>query len=165
MKDVVYRTTDTGDVKGKVGGEWSASRPSRFTPGERAPGTHWIGGWVDPRAGLEDVEERKFLIQPGLELQLLGCPSSSQSLYRIRYPGVTGRNRNVCRCCYGCSCTSPPNYKCLHIQANDVTAILFCVYQMWITDKLFKQIFCTLKCVHIFWTHLYKAYAVSANKR
>jgi hypothetical protein len=39
-----------------VGDEWSASRPGRFTPGERAPGTHWIGGWVDPRAGLDDVE-------------------------------------------------------------------------------------------------------------
>jgi len=26
------------------GGEWSASRPGRFTPMERAPGTHWIGG-------------------------------------------------------------------------------------------------------------------------
>jgi hypothetical protein len=31
-----------------VGGEWSASRPGRFTPGERAPGTHWIGGWMTP---------------------------------------------------------------------------------------------------------------------
>jgi hypothetical protein len=25
------------------GGEWSASRPARFTPRERAPGTHRIG--------------------------------------------------------------------------------------------------------------------------
>jgi hypothetical protein len=40
-----------------VGGEWSASRPGRFTPGERAPGTHRIGGWVGPRTGLEDVEK------------------------------------------------------------------------------------------------------------
>jgi hypothetical protein len=40
-----------------VGGEWSASRPGRFTPGERAPGTHWIGGWVGPSAGLDDVEK------------------------------------------------------------------------------------------------------------
>jgi hypothetical protein len=31
-----------------VGGEWSASRPGSFTPEERAPGTHYIGGWVDP---------------------------------------------------------------------------------------------------------------------
>jgi hypothetical protein len=40
-----------------VGGEWSASRPARFTPRERTPGTHCIGGWVDPRAGLDDVEK------------------------------------------------------------------------------------------------------------
>jgi len=26
------------------GGEWSASRPGRFTPTERAPVTHWILG-------------------------------------------------------------------------------------------------------------------------
>jgi len=25
---------------------WSASHPGRFTPKERAPGTHWLGGWV-----------------------------------------------------------------------------------------------------------------------
>jgi hypothetical protein len=41
-----------------VGGECSASRPDHFTPGERTPGTQWIGSWVDPRAGLDDVEKR-----------------------------------------------------------------------------------------------------------
>jgi len=30
------------------GGEWSASRPGRFTPMESDPGTHWIGGWMGP---------------------------------------------------------------------------------------------------------------------
>jgi hypothetical protein len=40
-----------------VGGELSASGPGRFTPGERASGTHWIGGWVDPRAGLDHMEK------------------------------------------------------------------------------------------------------------
>jgi hypothetical protein len=39
-----------------------------FTPGERAPGTHWIGGWVGPRASLDDVERRKIFPLPGLEL-------------------------------------------------------------------------------------------------
>jgi hypothetical protein len=51
-----------------VGGEWSASRPGRFPPGGRASGTHWIGGWVGPSTGLDDVEMRKFLTLPGLEL-------------------------------------------------------------------------------------------------
>jgi hypothetical protein len=31
-----------------VGGEWSALRPGRFTPGKELPGTH-IGGWIGPR--------------------------------------------------------------------------------------------------------------------
>jgi len=26
----------------------TAPRPGRFTPGEGAPCTHWIGGWVGP---------------------------------------------------------------------------------------------------------------------
>jgi hypothetical protein len=50
-----------------VGDEWPVSRPGRFTPEERAPGTHWIGGWVGPRAGLDEVEKRKFLTLQGLE--------------------------------------------------------------------------------------------------
>jgi hypothetical protein len=70
-----------------VGGEYSASRPGRFTPGERAPGTHWIGGWVGPRAGLDDMEKWKFFPPPGLELQTLGRPAHSQLLYRLHYPG------------------------------------------------------------------------------
>jgi hypothetical protein len=51
-----------------AGGEWSASCASRFTPGKRASGTHWIGGWVNPRAGLDNVEKRKFLTLPVLKL-------------------------------------------------------------------------------------------------
>jgi hypothetical protein len=51
-----------------IGGEWSASRPGRFSSGERAPGTHWKGGWADPIAGL-DALERKFLTLPRLELR------------------------------------------------------------------------------------------------
>jgi hypothetical protein len=42
------------------GGEWSASHPGRFTPRERALGTHWIGGWVGPRAVLDAVVKRKI---------------------------------------------------------------------------------------------------------
>jgi hypothetical protein len=46
-----------------------ASRPCRFPPEERGSGIHSIGGWVDPRAYLDDVEKRKFLTRPGLELR------------------------------------------------------------------------------------------------
>jgi hypothetical protein len=40
-----------------VEGEWLASLFGRFTPGETAPDTRWIGGWVGPRAGLDDLEK------------------------------------------------------------------------------------------------------------
>jgi hypothetical protein len=64
-----------------AGGVWSASRPDSFTPAERAPGTHWIGSWVDPRAGPDVLGKRKFLTLPGLELRPLG-----HLPYRLRYP-------------------------------------------------------------------------------
>jgi hypothetical protein len=41
-------------------------------PGKEPPGTRWIGSWVGPRSGLDDVEKRKYLILPGLELRPLG---------------------------------------------------------------------------------------------
>jgi hypothetical protein len=67
-------------------GEWPSSHPGHFTSGERAPGIHWIGGWVDPRAGLDDVKKRKFSNLTGLKLRPLGNPARSQSIYRLRYP-------------------------------------------------------------------------------
>jgi hypothetical protein len=48
------------------GGEWSASCPGRFIPGEIAPGTHWID-WVGPRASLDAVE--KVLLLLGIKPQ------------------------------------------------------------------------------------------------
>jgi hypothetical protein len=56
-------------------------------PREKASVTHWIGGWVGPRTDLQDVEKGKIVPLPGLELQPLGCPARSQSLYWLRYPG------------------------------------------------------------------------------
>jgi hypothetical protein len=44
------------------GGEWSASRPGRFTYGVRDPGTHCRGGWVESRAGVDAVAKREILI-------------------------------------------------------------------------------------------------------
>jgi hypothetical protein len=55
-----------------TGGEWSASRPGCFIPG-----THWIGWWVGPGAGLDDAEKVKFLTLPDLELRPLGRPARS----------------------------------------------------------------------------------------
>jgi hypothetical protein len=53
-----------------AGDEWSASRPGSFTPC-----THWIGGWVNPKAGLDDLKKRTFWTLPRLELRPLGRPA------------------------------------------------------------------------------------------
>jgi hypothetical protein len=74
-----------------VGGEGSASRPCRFTPGKRAPGTRRIGGWVGSRTGLDDMEKRIFLSLRGLEIRPLGRLARSQSLSRLskNYNSIT----------------------------------------------------------------------------
>jgi hypothetical protein len=69
--------------------------PTALPPGREPPGTHWIGRWVDPRAGLDNVEKKKFLPLPGLELRPLGRPSRNQSLYRLRYPGSILRGYKI----------------------------------------------------------------------
>jgi hypothetical protein len=46
------------------GGDWSASRPGRaLPPGKGPPGTHWTGGYVGPRAGM-DTEDRGKILRP-----------------------------------------------------------------------------------------------------
>jgi hypothetical protein len=52
------------------GGECSASRPCRFTPGETAPSTQCIGGWVGPRGSLDDVEIKKALAPAGNRISI-----------------------------------------------------------------------------------------------
>jgi hypothetical protein len=81
-----------------VGGKLSASRPGRFTLRKepRYPFDRRLGG-----AGLDDLESRKFLTLPGLELWPLGRPARSQSLYQLRYPGSShdkGLKNNKCDC-------------------------------------------------------------------
>jgi hypothetical protein len=60
---------------------WSASRPGRFTPRERTTNTRRIGGWLNPRTGLDDLEKREILPLPGFELRRR--PARSQSIFRL----------------------------------------------------------------------------------
>jgi hypothetical protein len=56
------------------GVEWSAAYPDRYTPRERAPSSHWIGGWMGPTTSLDVVEKRKI----SFPCQLLWLNISSQ---------------------------------------------------------------------------------------
>jgi hypothetical protein len=49
---------------------------------------------VGPRAGLDDVEKRKFLTLLGLELRPLGRPARSQSLYQLHYPSSHDKSQS-----------------------------------------------------------------------
>jgi hypothetical protein len=47
------------------GSECLASRPGRFTPENRAPGTHWIGEWAVPRLDLDAATKSKIPFSVG----------------------------------------------------------------------------------------------------
>jgi hypothetical protein len=65
------------------GGEWSTSRPGPFAPGERASGTHCIGGWVDSKfVGLDAVDKRRILL---CRESNPDRPTHSLSLYRLSF--------------------------------------------------------------------------------
>jgi hypothetical protein len=74
------------------GGEWSASRPGHFSPRVRAPGTHCIGGWVDPEPVSTRWWEEKFLAPTGTRIP--DHPSRSPALYHWAIPAPIGRNTN-----------------------------------------------------------------------
>ena len=63
-----------------MGGQRHA--PATLTPGKR-PGTHCVGGWVGPRAGVEGCGKS----HPPTEIRSPDRPARSESLYRLRYPG------------------------------------------------------------------------------
>jgi hypothetical protein len=61
--------------------------PLTLPPGERAPGTHWIGGRLGPRAGLDMVSKRRILsLRRDLNSDRL---ARSQPLCRLSYPGFS----------------------------------------------------------------------------
>jgi hypothetical protein len=86
---IMSRDSSVGIVTGdsEIGGGVVSFTPRPLYPRGRSPGTHWIGGWLYPRGGLEEVEKRKLWTLSRLELRPLGRPARSQSLNRLRYPG------------------------------------------------------------------------------
>jgi hypothetical protein len=45
--------------------------PAALTPKERAPGNHWIGGWVGTRAVLDAVVKRKIPAPAGIRTPIV----------------------------------------------------------------------------------------------
>jgi len=51
----------------EVNGQFHA--PAALPPGKVPPGTHWIGGWVGPRTGLDMVLKRKVSVTSQMDLK------------------------------------------------------------------------------------------------
>jgi hypothetical protein len=45
-------------------GEWSNSRSGRFILGRGVPVLHWIGGWMNPRADLDSLDDVENILDP-----------------------------------------------------------------------------------------------------
>jgi hypothetical protein len=74
----------------------SVTHRPRSSPGERTPGTHFTGGWVGPRAGL-DAEARGKILSPlpEIEPRSPGRPARSQTLYWLSYSGHRSNESEV----------------------------------------------------------------------
>ena len=90
----------TGGIRGPAplilnlaldGGECLALCFGHFTPPGRNPNTHWIGGWMVPRAGPDTLENRKPLSLTGIKsmncsaCSLVIVPTTVLKLTSIHY--------------------------------------------------------------------------------
>jgi hypothetical protein len=76
------------------GGEWSASRPCRFTHG-----AHWIGGWVSPRVSLDTLKKRR----------ILHCQEPNPGRLARAMTGTEGADKNVFINIFPCLSRKPSN--------------------------------------------------------
>jgi len=58
--------------------------PAALSPEKEPPGTHWIGGGVDPRTGLDIVSKRKIL-SPQQETEKLSDKDAYHQLEKKRW--------------------------------------------------------------------------------
>jgi hypothetical protein len=82
--------------------KWLLSIPGLFNPGERAPDTHWIGGCVGLRAGLDDMEKWKIVSMQEIEPrpsspQPVGIPTELSRLLSVILVVVFERKIRKCK--------------------------------------------------------------------
>jgi hypothetical protein len=78
-----------------VGDELSASRHGSFYPRVKSPRDPLYGKLGVSQSWLDDMEKRKSLALPVLELRPFCGPASGKSLYRLCYPGSYLRGMQV----------------------------------------------------------------------
>jgi hypothetical protein len=87
-----------------------------FNPGERVPGTHWLGGWVGLRAGLDAVAKRKKKISAHAGNRTPVVQPVAYSVDWLRYNSVVATLIN--HLAWACSSDRCDNW-CNRILAED----------------------------------------------
>jgi hypothetical protein len=67
-------------------------KPQPLYPRGKNPFTHWIGSWVGPRAGLDEVQNKKFLTLPEHEPLPVVQPVASRYTYNAIPASWYGNN-------------------------------------------------------------------------
>jgi hypothetical protein len=75
-----------------IGSKLSTSRPDRFTPGEGALGTRWIGNWVGPLSRTGRYEEVKILDPNGIRTVTSRSSRSVVTDLEYAYPRVYAKH-------------------------------------------------------------------------
>jgi hypothetical protein len=66
------------------GDELSTSRFCHFLAWGIVPGTHWLGDWVDLKAGMDAMKKRSYFCRESN----ISVPARSPSLYQLSYQHV-----------------------------------------------------------------------------
>jgi hypothetical protein len=67
----------------QAGGKWSTSGPGHFTPG-----THWTGGWLNPRSGLDILEKKNFFHLLRIDHQIILTILTTLSQLRLNLRSI-----------------------------------------------------------------------------
>jgi hypothetical protein len=124
------------------GDEWLASSPGRaLPPGESTTCTHWTGGWVGLKAGLDTEARGEILLPlPGFEPRSPSRPVLSQKLYWLSCPGSS---KYIFYILYLCAVDKNPKEQASTSSSFNVTKVCFsttlmnneqegmCNYEVW----------------------------------
>jgi hypothetical protein len=109
---------------------------------------------VGPRAGLDNVQKRKYLTLPGLELRPIGRPARSQSLYRLSYSGFVANST-----LYGTRVHERPPSQETEVSLSTIFSLSAATFTFYVTlYALWPQVPVKDKALHEFHAYSFRLY-------